>query len=211
MLNYVTSCDGCNAGKGARTLDDHSVLAKQRAEVKRLAERRDQVQMMLQWHRGLAFEREYERNALAERWAELADPYSLTEKGLATASKYLRSFSLGDLLSAMEIAVQNYFIRDKDGELDQASIDVAWSKIPGIARISKLPPELKDLYYIRGIIRKRLNYVNEAEAMELLTDAHDVGIDTDWLKRHAKQVRNWTEWRADITKLIEEESKRARS
>lgn len=71
-------------------------------------------------------------------------------------------------------------------------------------RVTKLPAAERDLYYIRGILRNRLNYVDEHEAMELLTDALDVGLDTDRLKRHARSVRNWSEWRSDMFRMLDE-------
>lgn len=204
LLNYATSCEACNAGKGARTLDDHSVVAKQRAEVARLAERREQVEMMLEWHKSLGEARDYELQAFADRWAERVAPFYLTVSGLDQARSWLRKFNLNDLLSAADVAVEQYLRRDADGKPLHASVNLAWSKIPGIARITKLPPAERDLYYIRGILRNRLSYVNEHEAMELLTDALDVGLDIGRLKRHAREVRNWTEWRIDMFRMLEE-------
>lgn len=209
MLNYVTSCDTCNAGKGARTLDDDSVLAKQRAEVQRLAERREQVEMMLQWHRGLEEERTYERDALAQRWTESVDPYHLNESGLRTAAKYLRKFSLNDLLSAMDIAVSQYVVRDKDGNPTGESVNLAWSKIPGIARLSKLPDEEKGLYYARGICRKRFAYCNEHECLQLLRQASWAGVDVEDLKHIARSANNWTQWVNWMTDVIDEGGQRA--
>ena len=48
ILNLVTSCLDCNLGKGARTLDDKSSIAKQRAQLEELNRRREQLEMMLQ-------------------------------------------------------------------------------------------------------------------------------------------------------------------
>ena len=32
----------------------------------------------------------------------------------------------------------------------------------------------------------------------------DVGLDTDRLKRHARSVRNWSEWRSDMFRMLDE-------
>lgn len=204
MLNYATSCEGCNSGKGARTLDDQTVLAKQRAEVERLAERREQVEMMLQWHRNLESERKFERDALATRWSELVDPFHLTETGLKTAEKYLRSFSLTDLLAAMDIAVSQYVQRNANGEPTSETVNQAWSKIPGIARLSKLPSDERELYYVRGICRKRFSYCDEADCIQTLREAMWSGVDIDSLKNIAKTARNWTQWSEWMTQVIDE-------
>lgn len=204
LLNYITSCEACNAGKGARTLDDNTVVAKQRAEVARLAERREQVEMMIEWHKSLAAARDFELQSFAGHWADCVTPFHLTQSGMDQARKWLRKFQLNDLLAAADVAADQYLHRDDDGKPSHASVNLAWSKIPGIARVTKLPAAERDLYYIRGILRNRLNYVDEHEAMELLTDALDVGLDTDRLKRHARSVRNWSEWRSDMFRMLDE-------
>lgn len=210
MLNYTTSCDVCNSGKGARTLDDQSVVAKQRAEVSKLAERREQVEMMLEWHRSLADQQEYELDALCTRLSELFIGFSVNEIGRAEARKWLRKFSLSDLLSAMQIASEQY-LRFEDGKATKDSVDIAWSKIPGIARVSKLPQAERDIYYIRGILRKRLSYVNEREAIVILTNAVDVGVDTEYLKQIARESRSWTSWCNEMDIVVGQASQHARS
>lgn len=211
LLNYTTSCDTCNSGKGARILADDSIVLKQRAEVQLLAEQREQVEMMLAWHKSLATAKDFEIDSFVAHWASMVQPFKPNQLGIDDAKKWLRKFSLHDLLTSSEIAVSQYMRRDDRYLPTSESVNLAWSKIPGIARISKLPSAERDLYYVRGILRNRLDYVNEAEAMELLTDALDCGVDTDALKSHARQVETWKNWRADIKKFIDDEAKRARS
>lgn len=50
--NLITACEECNLGKGARLLDDHSVLEKQRRQLEELNKRREQLEMMMQWRDG---------------------------------------------------------------------------------------------------------------------------------------------------------------
>lgn len=211
LLNYITACDTCNAGKGARTLADDSIVAKQRAEVQRLAERREQVSMMIEWHKALAGEREMELTALVDHWREIAAPYSISTAGMDEARRWLRKFSLHDLMSATEIAATQYFRRNDDQSLSKESVNTAWCKVPGIARISKLPPAERDLYYVRGILRRRFDNIDERQAIELLTAALDQGIDTEFLKQHAKTVRSWGQWRDDMSRWLTEEGGNARA
>jgi len=67
-----------------------------------------------------------------------------------------------------------------------------------------MPDELKDAYYCRGILRRRLSYCDEAMALKLLTDAVSSGIDGADLKRLCKEVCNWTEFRDTINSWIDE-------
>ena len=63
---------------------------------------------------------------------------------------------------------------------------------------------LPDLFYIRGILRNRLSYVNDWMAKELLEDAFILGASAEQLKEDAKHVRNWTEWRESIERFVRE-------
>ena len=49
IMNLVTSCRDCNLGKGATELSDDTVVKKQQKRLKELAERNEQLEMMLQW------------------------------------------------------------------------------------------------------------------------------------------------------------------
>ena len=62
-------------------------------------------------------------------------------------------------------------------------------------------PYLKDLFYIRGIMRHRM-YVNEPDAIKLLEQAYLAGVEITVLKDLVFEVRNWTEWRERMEFLI---------
>ena len=49
LLNLITSCRACNGGKGAVPLGDATALNRQRSTLADLEERRQQIEMMLQW------------------------------------------------------------------------------------------------------------------------------------------------------------------
>ena len=54
ILNLVTSCSECNFGKGKRELKDDAVITKQMKELSLMQERRDQLQMIMEWRSELA-------------------------------------------------------------------------------------------------------------------------------------------------------------
>lgn len=49
ITNLITACFDCNSGKSDRTLDDSSVVQKQRKQLEMLQERREQLEMMMEW------------------------------------------------------------------------------------------------------------------------------------------------------------------
>jgi hypothetical protein len=64
LMNLVTACTNCNRGKGARELDDASIVKKQQKQLAELSERREQLKMMLEWKDGLALLLESEIDAI---------------------------------------------------------------------------------------------------------------------------------------------------
>lgn len=50
ITNLVTACADCNLGKSNRTLDDKSVVIKQKRQLDELNERREQLEMIKQWN-----------------------------------------------------------------------------------------------------------------------------------------------------------------
>ena len=53
---------------------------------------------------------------------------------------------------------------------------------------------MKDLYYIRGILRNRFYYLNDWKCLQMLEDAHRHGVSIEILKDIALLSKNWTEW-----------------
>lgn len=53
LLNLITSCSACNAGKSNRELSDDMILRQKRRQLEELQERKEQLQMMFEWQQGL--------------------------------------------------------------------------------------------------------------------------------------------------------------
>jgi len=125
FINLVTSCRDCNRGKGKRTLDDTTAIAKQRAELDLMAEKQEQISMMLQWKDEMNEITEMYIDELCEQWSLLTG-YNVTDRGRLTMKSYLRRFGYEEVEEAIEIAVERYF-RD-----DIESAAFAYSKVGGI-------------------------------------------------------------------------------
>lgn len=205
ILNLITACKACNAGKSDRELSDNSVIEKQRKQLSDLQERKEQIEMMIEWQRELAKLDDYAIDQLANFWAELVPPYTLNENGKHSLEKLLKKFSHAQVMEAMRISVKQY-IKFIEGKPTQESIETAWNKVGGICALKKYDdtnPELKELYYIRGILRNRLSYVNEGLALNLLRKSVRLGAPIETLKEFALEVKNWTNWRTTMEAYIE--------
>jgi hypothetical protein len=78
----------------------------------------------------------------------------------------------------------------------------AWSKLGGICRLRNVDDTTRDMFYIRGILRNRISYINEGMVMSLLREAVDAGADIHKLKQLATEVRSWTQWRETLEDFI---------
>lgn len=206
ILNLITSCVDCNAGKSDRRLSDTAVIDKQRDQLAELQERKEQIEMMFQWQKGLLELDDSVTEQLSQYWSELVPGYLLSEKGLRGLRSLRRRFEVGELIFAMRVAADQYLAYE-DGKPTQESVELAWNKVGGICAIRRQEqenPALSRIYYVRGILRNRLSYCDEVLALQLLRKAIEKGASVESLEQHAKEVRNWTLWRTDIEGFINE-------
>lgn len=204
ILNLTTACKDCNAGKSDKRLSDSTVLDKQREQLEALQERRDQIDMMFQWQKGLSALENDVLERLQEIWSVHVPGYSLNENGILSLKKLNKKFSIEELITAIRVATEQY-MEYANGSPTKESVELAWSKIGGICRISRIEkdnPDLKRLYYIRGILRNRLSYCNVGQAMHLLQEAHGLDASVESLETFAKSAKNWTTWRAGMEAFI---------
>lgn len=207
ILNLITSCQDCNAGKSDRRLSDNTVLDKQRHQLEQLQERKEQIEMMFQWQKGLLELDDQIVIQLSSYWSEVVPGYTLGAGGIKTLKQLRNRFELGEIMAAMKIAAEHYLVY-VEGVPTQESVEEAWRKVGGIClvrRKEKENPSIQRIFYIRGILRNRLSYVNERMALALLEKAVAASATLDSLETHAKTVRNWTQWRTEVEAFIEQQ------
>jgi hypothetical protein len=208
ILNLITSCRDCNAGKSDRQLADTTVLDKQRQQLEDLQERKEQIEMMFQWQKGLLDLDDHVITQLSDFWSEQVSGFSLNENGIKGLKRLRRKFEVDEIMTAIKIATEQY-LEYVEGEPTKESVEVAWKKVGGICTIrrrEKENPNEQRLYYIRGILRNRLSYVNEGMVLQLLHEALDANASLESLEQHAKSVQNWTRWRTEIESFIDQQN-----
>lgn len=207
ITNLVTACQPCNAGKRDRTLDENTAVAKARSQMEELQERREQLDMMMQWREGLRDLTAETVEQLSSYWSRLAPGYSLNDSGQTDLRKMLRQYSISDITNAMDTAADQYLKFEDSGVTTSESWDHAWHKVAGILRVEKAckeDPGLRELYYIRGIMRKRFfGRSVDIYGMKLLREARDVGVTLTDLREQAKCMPNWTAFREWIEETID--------
>ena len=206
MLNLITSCRDCNAGKGACELSDESAVAKRRAQLEDLQERREQIEMMLEWQSGLEDLTKTQVDGAAELWAELVPGYELNDTGLSDLDKLIRRFGLSEVLESMRIAASQYLeFSAKDGKVTLASIDLAWKRVRGICagrQMEREEPDRAILFHARNILRQRCIRIDERRCMELLEEALEAGISAEKLRNMTRRHRSYREWEDEMDALL---------
>lgn len=204
ITNLVTSCAGCNSGKGAVELDDKSAVEKQRRQMQSLQERREQIEMMMSWRDGLVEIEEQEVDAVSDEWNRLScGLFVLSEQGRPATKKLIRKYGLRAVIDSCVQAADTYFEWDENGEPKSSSVGIAMKKQAGILYINSQPQDERDLRYVRGILRKR-GYVNENVCMQWLRNAVDSGITTEWLIETAKRSGSWSSFWDEVDEMAEE-------
>lgn len=195
ILNLVTACQGCNSGKGARLIDDSSVVERQRAQLEILEARREQLQMMLEWRDELERVKTNTVEMIAERIAERGQLFP-NENGKSDIRKWLKRFSFDEVLSAADESFDVY-MRWHDDEADKDAWNTAFKKIPAVCSIRRQSvekPYLQRLFYVQGILRRRLHdrygsYIDHLEMMVVKWGATEEN-----LEESAKRCSTWGEF-----------------
>lgn len=205
LTNLITSCFDCNQGKKHRLLDDKSVLEKQKRQLEELNERRLQLEMMMQWREGLLQIEEDKVEIVKQRFSDITN-YSPNETGVQEIKKIVKKFDLNLVLDAVEISTNQYLELDTEGSYTSKSVEKAFNFIGRICSNKtkdKERPYLKDLYYIRGILKNRINYCDNKQALIYLERAYEKGASIESLRDLVLEVENWSQFKYSIEEFLD--------
>ena len=208
MTNLITSCFECNSGKGKVQIGDHTVIEKQRVQLEELQARREQIEMMMEWHNELSSITENSIDFLETVWAKRAHPYSFNENGRTKLRRLLKKYRIDEIASAIETSAGAYIKYNSEGEAEKDSVEFASKKLEGICRVGAQAiekPHLKDCYYVRGILRNRcgVDWKAHTDCMEWMESGISSGMDTQQLRELAVRATTWAEFKNEIERFIE--------
>jgi hypothetical protein len=197
ILNLITSCEECNSGKGDRLISDGSVLERQISQLKEINEKKEQLELLLKWKEELGSLSEKCFEAVMNVWDKEVRPWHLTEGGKKIIEKLLHKHGIEKLLDAIQSSCNSYLIYDNEGQVIKESVELAFDKITLFLKLQSLPEQMREFYYVRGILKKRLTYFsefNQSYSMELMEEAYSAGISIEEIKNLATSVKNWSEF-----------------
>lgn len=198
IMNLVTACKDCNSGKSNRELSDDSVVKKQQAQLQELAERKEQLEMMVEWRNSL--------NDLENDYVESINDifisrteWGMSESGRVKIKKLLKQFSFSEIMDATEIAIDSYYDGTEDSWL------IAFAKIGGICYTKRNQKDNPQSYYINYTLKALRNknyYVNEVDVRRYIKAYINTPDDFEDLKFVICESRNWTDFKHKAMDVI---------
>ena len=152
IMNLITSCKDCNRGKGARELSDDSIIKKQQAQIQELAERKEQLEMMLEWRNGLSDLKSFEVSKICDYFAHKTNnAVHINETGRRKVEKWLSEFSTTEIMDAIDVAFGTYYSDT------QESAQRTFDKVSGICNNKKRGQSRQSYWfnYLRKACRDR--------------------------------------------------------
>ena len=195
LFNLVTACFDCNSGKGARKLSDTGEIEKQKEELDALNERREQIEMMMQWREGLKTVHETEITALCDTFKDTTG-FSFTDAGKKELSKVVKKYSFLEVFNAIENCES---FDPKKGDVIKYISTICYAE-----REKKEKPWISELYYVRGILRNRIRdyYRHSFTALDDLEGLYKRGATIAQLKGAAAKSDRWDYFISDVEALL---------
>lgn len=197
LTNLVTTCFDCNRGKTDKKISDDAVVKKQMNELEKLNVRREQIEMVFEWKQELLSQ----DNEIIDKIVNLIDDEytprgnKINENGRDSIKKSYKKYGFNTLLEAINKSFEQY-----------DDFETAFNKIDKIAYYIEhpMPEKVRQSFYLRGILKNRLNHINDQYALELLQK--DLEIRSyEFMKEYCLKVSNWTQFKRESSGSIEEE------
>jgi hypothetical protein len=191
VLNLVTSCAGCNGGKGAKPLSDDSAVSRQRDQLAMLEERRQQIEMMVQWRQELAAQGDALVEAVAQAWTDAMPGSTLNEIGRAKVAGMIKKSGFSTVMDAVEAMRHRYpatVSQASDPEFRQR----AFKYFASVAKYGD-DSDGRQMAYIIGILRNRCRGTQSVFHADL-RDWRSRGVTVDHMTEVAKTVDYWGEF-----------------
>ena len=197
ILNLVTSCQDCNLGKGARKLDDESVVKKQQRLLKELADKNEQLEMILEWKKSIGEFKDIELNKICQYFSDSFN-HRPTENGKKAIKKLLKEFTFQQIIEAIDIAYEKYYTGD------DKTAEIAFSKIGGICYNNSRSENIKKQIYYFNYLKKachgNFNYTNDDRLKDFVMDKIFSDDDFERIKVIVSRSRHWTNFVYNIEK-----------
>ena len=194
ILNLITSCFDCNRGKGDRLISDDSVIKKQHEQLKVLQERKEQLEMMLEWRKGLDDIKQDYIDAFEDVFFRKTG-HHLAPPQMDVVKKWLKTFSLNQLLDGLDVSVDYYYAESEHRFYDACK---AFDKISGICHNKACDKGSKTKYYINYTLKAIKGngwFCKDAIVRDFISANVRNDEDFELVKKCLRNARNWSNFR----------------
>jgi hypothetical protein len=201
ILNLVTSCEYCNAGKSDRTLDDSAAVSKRMGQAATLQAKREQIEMISEWQRGLVDLDEISLKEALSYYSTLVPGWSLNETGASKIRRYISKHGLADVMAAFRASAASHVRFDETGKATQESSAIVFRVAENALKYkayNEKDPVGGALRYIGGIARNRFSWC-PVNHRQVITDAHkEFGVPVDRIRELVMECRNWSQFESAL-------------
>jgi hypothetical protein len=194
ILNLVTSCRDCNGGKGAKLLTDHQAIDKQREQLEELNDRREQMEMMIEWKTALLSLDETKIDAI-ETMFRKATGYGFSTVGRETIRKAIKQRGFETVIDATNTSIHQYYKGDAN------SIGKTFDFIPRIAfcmQRQQTDPLYGRKRRIHRIIEQQHSIYNDGRLWKALNALCIDEESTNRVEELARAAQHWTHFWQEI-------------
>ena len=205
IANLITSCHPCNSGKSDKPLSANAMVDKSRRQLEELQDRRDQLELMLEWQQGLVGLAADTTDAAARFFNSFLIGKILSDEGKKPIKKALLRFSFAEVCEAIKAAIDSYHKIGDDGSSSAEGISAALGKITAICMVNRTcaeRPYMRRLYHLKNIASRRINYFDAAICLRLLEDAYLLGASDDALYSTVAGNYSWNKLESSLERLI---------
>ena len=152
ITNLITACEDCNSGKSNIELSDDAAIRKQMNQMQKLAERDEQISMMVDWQESLLKSEEKLVVSATKEIDRLMGDHRLNDNGIMTVRKSVKKHGYESVMKQISMAYEM--------SSDTADFMAKWARY--VER--KHSPDAfskKSLSYAKGILRNRFFNFNE--------------------------------------------------
>lgn len=200
IMNLITSCHDCNSGKGKRKLSENDEVKKQQEKLKELGEKREQIQMMLEWREELSNFESEQVEKIEDMFCSFVGGGSFSDSGKKTISNLIKRYGFIEVYDCTKISLESYYDFN-----DHSTVNKAFDYISRICynrMVQKEVPILKDINYLVKMAKNKFRYVNDHLLKAFLCDFMSEE-EFNKIKVIIKLSKNWTDLRNRLYKYYD--------
>ena len=157
MLNLVTSCSDCNLGKSDTELSDDSALKRQQTQTSILAEKKAQIEMMVEWRESLENSEQILVDSIVSLVNKLMDGFHVNKNGEQKIRKQIIKRGYQEVYDSVKL----FYSRCNSVK----DFSDNWSKGLTVKENNGI-----SINYAKGILRNRFSNFNEYKFYSFFND-----------------------------------------